>query len=162
MWFFMIICYLLSFLTLACFTASGLQGIFGFHLLGANHPTFAFLTTIIYLFTESLVIFFFVGTGISIKEYVQEHKPQDDFVARAKVFKRRLTPAIMLNISLFLGQAIAGGATAAQSIPSWAHGAAAALTYGHFLYLLLLQHRSFRENTAIVLDMTADVRADHP
>ena len=72
MWFFMIMCYLFTALTLLMLLVSGLQGYFQFLIFKANHPAFALLTTIVYLFTETLIMFYFVGIGMSIKEFMLE------------------------------------------------------------------------------------------
>ena len=65
MWFFMNSCYAFSVLSFLMLILTALQGYFHFTILHANHPTFALLTVIIYLFTQTLIIFFFVGTVIN-------------------------------------------------------------------------------------------------
>ena len=64
----------LSFPCYFLFITSGLQGIFGFLFLSISHATFGFLTTIVYLFSQTLTLFFFVGTNTNIRDY-SEKKP---------------------------------------------------------------------------------------
>ena len=75
----MYVCYLLSVVTLGMLILLFAQD-FGHFLIGnANEVTFGILTSIIYLFTETLIIFFFVGTGVSVKEYTHDHHLSNEF-----------------------------------------------------------------------------------
>ena len=71
MWFFMILCYVLV----------GLSG-FGLIQIGLNHYfdfwlthriTFDLMVSIIFIAAQTLVMFFFVGTGVNVREYLEEH-----------------------------------------------------------------------------------------
>ena len=88
MWFFMISCYILSLLSFITLITALLQSFLEFLVFNANQITFIILTSIIYLFTETLVIFFFVGTGVSIKEYSQAQKISLDFYKKTIQIKR--------------------------------------------------------------------------
>ena len=132
MWLFMYVCYLMGVLTYLMFLLSGLQGIFKFPLLGAPHPTFAFLTSIIYLFTQTLTIFFFVGTSSNIREYLEsqpEAPARTDLAVRARFIRGAVSGQIYLNILLFLVQAILGGAVAARAVPRFLHGTMVAVAF---------------------------------
>ena len=165
MWLFMYVCYLMGALTYLLFLLSGLQGIFKFPVLGAPHPTFSFLTAIIYLFTQTLTVFFFVGTGTNIREYLQA-QPQaaagNDLVARARHIRGAVSGQIYLNILLFLVQAILGGAVAARAVPRFLHGAMVAVAFLHFHYVLWREHLAFRDITGVVVAMTETSRSDPP
>ena len=150
----MILCYILMSLSGLMMALSGLQGHFQFKLLHANHPTFALLTMIIYLFTETLVMFFFVGTGVSIKEYVLERKLSTDFQKRSFKVKMRVYPPLLLNILLFMILFISGGAVDTHRIPNGIHGMLFLIVLIHFLYVIYVQHLCFKENTQIVLEMS--------
>ena len=79
MYIFMILIYLLTGFSFIFFLLTGIQGYFEFYVINANHAIFGFFTAIIYLFTEVLVMFFFVGTGISIKDYIKEKGVSTEF-----------------------------------------------------------------------------------
>ena len=68
----MISCYLLTGCSLLLFILTGIQGYFQFPVFSLSHPSLALLTASIYLFTETLTIFFFVGAGADIKQYMTE------------------------------------------------------------------------------------------
>ncbi len=161
MWLFMYVCYLMGALTYVLFLLSGLQGIFGFAVFGAPHPTFAFLTSIIYLFTQTLTIFFFVGTATNIREYLEarpEPPPGPDLSARARAIRGAVSGQIYLNILLFLVQAVLGGAVAARAVPRFLHGTLVAVAFLHFHYVLWREHGAFRDITGVVVAMTAPCR----
>ena len=51
---------------------TGIQGYFQFPVFGFSHPAFALITATIYLLTETLIVFYFVGSGADIKQYMTE------------------------------------------------------------------------------------------
>ena len=168
MWLFMYACYLMAAITYGLFVLAGLQGIFGFPVLGAPHPTFSFLTAIIYFFTQTLIIFFFVGTGTNIREYLEADARADPegtaarLVARARHIRGAVSGHIYLNILLFLTQAILGGAVSARAAPRFLHGTLVAVAFLHFHYVMWREHLAFRDMTALVVEMTGRGGPDHP
>ena len=168
MWLFMYVCYLMAALTYVLFVLAGLQGIFGFPVLGAPHPTFSFLTAIIYFFTQTLTIFFFVGTGTNVREYLETPAREDPkgqaakLVARARHIRGAVSGHVYLNILLFLTQAVLGGAVAARAVPRFLHGTMVAAAFLHFHYVLWREHMAFRDMTAVVVAMTDRGRPGHP
>ena len=49
---------------------NGLQGFLQFNIYNANHIAFAFISTILYMFTQTLIMFYFIGAGKKIKETI--------------------------------------------------------------------------------------------
>ncbi len=154
MWFFMNSCYLLTALSFGMLILSGAQGYFPFKILNANHATFALLATIIYLFTETLVMFFFVGIGMSIKEYSQERKLGNEFTRQSFAIKMKLYPPLLLNMSLVSILFISGGAVDTGHLKGWIHGLFYWVCLLHFLYTIKIQHESFKATTEAVLKMS--------
>lgn len=153
MWFFMISCYILSAVTALMLAAAFFQNIWGFSVFAAGELTFIILTSIVYLFTETLVIFFFVGTGVSIKEYTQMHKLKNDYHRRSIVIKRKVYPPQLLNILLMMVLFISLGAVDTDRLPVWIYRVYFLACFFHFLYAKKIQHESFRENTENILAM---------
>lgn len=116
--------------------------------------SFLILTSIIYLFTETLVIFFFVGTGVSVKEYMLEHKIYGDFHKRMITIKRTMYPPQLLNIMILMIAFILYGAADTGKIPHFIYQGLLFLGIIHFCYAKVIQHQSFRENTFVVLEMS--------
>ena len=149
----MILCYALTLVVFCMLTLSGLQGYFGFEILRASHASFAILAITLYLFTETLIIFYFVGIGVSVKEYVQENRLASDYRQRLIKIKRTVYPPILFNMLLVMGLFISGGAVDTKYLPPWSHHLLFYVSLIHFLKTALIEHRAFRETTALILDM---------
>lgn len=153
MWFFMNTCYGLSFLTFILLLTGLAQSVLHFPVLKAGHLTFMLLTSIIYLFTETLIIFFFVGTGVSIKEYTQTHKLDPTYHKRSLGIKFRVYPPLLLNILLMIIIFILVGAVDTYRVPAVVYQTLFVAALLHFSKVKMIQHRCFRDNTRIILDM---------
>lgn len=160
MYFFMTVIYLFTTASFLAILTAGLQGYFGFLALGANHPTFSLLASILYLFTEVLVMFFFVGTGASIKEYVTDKGADPEFHRRSTGIKRKLYPPTLINVVMVMAVFITGGAVDTGLLPDWSHGVLFLLTIIHFGKTINVQHRCLKENTAIIVEMTGAAHSE--
>jgi len=152
-WLFMYLCYLLNALSFVLLAAVGLQGYFHFWEDHVSHPTLAIMSIIVYLAAQTLIMFFFVGTGVSIKEYSQEHELEPTFHRRSIALKRRLYPPLLLNILLVSVAFLLGGAVHTEMLPAWTHGLLFWIAIAHFGKTILIQHHCFKENTQTVLEM---------
>lgn len=156
MWFFMIVCYLLTGATFLLLLGTGLQGVLQARLgllQDLSHLNTALITIIVYLFTEVLVMFFFIGTGSSVKDFVRENKLDPALYDRVKALKHELFPGTTLSIVLFSVAFIVGGAVDRAGLPSWIHGGLFVVAFVHFVRLLPKQNRCFRVNTEIFRDL---------
>ena len=159
MWFFMIMCYALSVASILSLAATGLQGVLRTRLdigLQFSHINMALIAIILYLFTEVLIMFFFIGTGSSIKEYVRTKGIDSALYDRVKQIKHRLFPGTMLNMGLVSLAFILGGAVHRSGLPSWIHGVVFLLAFAHLLKTKAVQNGCFRDNIEIVQDMVAE------
>ena len=68
----MIISYLFMAITFIFLFLTGMQGYYQFQIIQANHSQFALLSSVFYMFTETLVMFYFIGSGVAIKKTIQE------------------------------------------------------------------------------------------
>lgn len=153
MWFFMNACYALSLVTFVLLLVGLAQSFLHFPVLKAGHLTFMLLTSIVYLFTKTLTIFFFVATGVSIKEYTQEHKLKPDFHKRSLAIKYRVYPPLLLNLLLMVLVFVLVGAVDTHQMPAIVYQALFAIALIHFIKVKMIQHQCFRDNTRIILDM---------
>ena len=129
------------------------QSFVPFHVFKASPMSFLILTSIVYLFTETLVIFFFVGTSVSVKEYMLEHKITANYHKRLIALKRVMYPPQMLNLLILMTAFILYGAADTGKVSVWIYRAL--LLYGiiQFCQAKVLQHKSFKENTFVILEM---------
>ena len=159
MWFFMITCYIFSALSFLMLLIVFAQSFVSFKVISASPLSFLILTSIIYLFTETLVMFFFVGTGVSVKEYMLEKKISGNFHQRSIKIKRRVYPPQLLNILIVMTAFILFGAADTHKISSWIYRAALVVGIIQFIQTKIIQNDCFRDNTNIILDMAGIKRA---
>ncbi len=159
MWFFMISCYVLSLTTFVMLMVFFFQIFFQFHVLNASPFIFMLLTSIVYCFTETLIIFFFVGTGVSIKEYSQEKQLEPGFYKDALTIKRVMFPQLTMNILFMMTLFILYGAVDTGKMSAGLYCVFFVLGLAHYLYDKLLQHRAFRDNTNNILAMVGVTRS---
>jgi len=150
----MYLCYLLTFLSFGMFLVAAIQRYAGFMIFNANYPTFLLLGIIIYLFTQTLIMFFFVGTGVSIKEYTHEHQLDHKFHKESISIKRIIYPPQLLNILFFMLAGISMGAVSTGKIPAWVHNGLLYWSMIHFVRVAVIQHQCFRQNTKVILEMS--------
>ena len=67
MYSFMVICYFLMVVNLFAITLCGLMGIYDISFFGATHAQFGLLAILLFVFTETIVMYFFIATAKSIK-----------------------------------------------------------------------------------------------
>ena len=156
MWGLMIISYLFIAITFILLTLTGLQGYFQFYIIQANHPQFALLSVIFYMLTETLIMFYFIGSGTAIKKAIQKSSVNTNLYADVKKTKMKLFPHLTLNM-IFIGTVfILGGAVQTGRILGWMHGLLFNLAFTHFLYTTYLQHLGFKENVVIINELIID------
>ena len=154
MWFFMITAYVLIIL-------SGV----GLILIGINHyvniwPTqhisFDLFVSLIFIATQTIIIFFFVGTGVNIKEYTSSK--DNKFYKGILAIKRRLYPPTLAVTILFMITVIVDGAFFLGKINEWWFHISYMLTLYYFVKSSIEQHKAFIGSTNIVLAMTENER----
>ena len=154
MWFFMITCYIMSLVSFIFLLAALLQSFLKFNIFQADHVTFMILTSIIYLFTETLVIFFFVGTGVSVRDYTKEHNFAPSFHQRSIAIKRRVYPPLLLNILFMIILFVLVGAVDTNRFPAWGYQLIFIGCLADYIKIKILENNCFRDNTQIILDMS--------
>ena len=70
----MLLSYFLMILSLILLIINGTQGYLQFKIYNATHIQFAFIATIFYMFSQSWIMFYFIGSGKTIKETILEYK----------------------------------------------------------------------------------------
>ena len=154
MWFFMITSYVLIFL-------SGI----GLVLIGINHygnvwPTqhisFDLFVSLIFIATQTLIIFFFVGAGVNIKEYTLSK--DNKFYKGILAIKRRLYPPTLVVTILFMITVIVDGAFFLGKVNEWWFHISYLLTLYYFFKSSIEQHKAFVGSTNIILAMTENER----
>jgi len=120
-----------------------------------NHITLDLLVSIIFIAAQTLVMFFFVGTGVNVREYLEAHAGLGkDLYQQMFAIKRKLYPPTMMVTLLFMAMVIIDGAFYIGKVSEWWFHILYILTVYYFIKATYVQHQSFKESTAIILVMT--------
>ncbi|HTO89264.1 MAG TPA: hypothetical protein VMR54_17210 [Thermoanaerobaculia bacterium] len=119
-----------------------------------RHVGYAIPTVLLSLFSQSMVIFYFIGTGKLVKQEAEgfpesERRRIQQLLA---LFKRRTSPPATFALLSAIGVFVLGGAVHTRALPSWTHLAAAIAAVLIHSWALLSEWRAFGENTALMND----------
>ena len=158
MWGFMIICYICMFFSFVFLSLSGLQMIFKFFIMNASFQSFSLFATTFYMFSQTLVMFYFIGSGTAIKKELNESKESVYLYDKVKKTKMILFPHLTVNIFLVGTAFVLIGAVDIGSVSSMVHNCLFFIAFAHFIYLLKVQHDGFKDNIDLLVDI-ADQRS---
>ena len=113
----------------------------------ANHILVALVTVVVGLFSQSMTMFFFIGTG---KELKDKSKQDADVVQRTRAFKSRVFPSAMWAMATIMVTFITGGGVGLGKTPLWLHDALAALSILMFARAYVHQVRAMSENATLM------------
>lgn len=105
-----------------------------------NHILLALVTVLVGLFSQSMTMFFFIGTGKEIKEHAKGESDEDAVVRQTRLYKARVFPAAMWAIASLMVTFIIGGGVHRGQVPGWVHlilAVVSVVTYGRAYWLEL-------------------------
>ena len=153
MWGLMIICYFGMFFSVLLLLISGLQNYLNFFIYKANYQEFALLAIIFYMFSQTLVMFYFIASGTAIKKEIIKNKIKTIAYEKVKKTKMILFPHLTFNI-LLLGTAfVLIGAVDTGSVSRFIQSSLFIFGFLHFLYTIRIQHIGFKENIDIIIEL---------
>ena len=159
MWFFMILSYVMVFISGIGLLLIGINHYINFW--AQNHITLDLLVSLIFIASQTLVMFFFVGTGVNVREYLESHKEiGDDLYRQMFAIKRKLYPPTMMVTILFMAMVIIDGAFFIGKVSEWWFHILYLLTIYYYYKATRVQHLSFKDSTKIILVMTKSARTD--
>jgi hypothetical protein len=131
-----------SLLSIVCFVISVYLGFS--HPVGhvQQHVLFGLFATFLVTLSQSMTMFYFIGTGKQVKDLVISHSIAEGFVQRTKVFKAKTFPPALAAMLLTMATMILGGGVHTRMIPSWIHLllAAGALFYNIKAFVLEIKY----------------------
>lgn len=141
---------LTTLLTIAGLVATTAIGFMASPAHTAQHMLVALATLLIGLFSQSMTMFFFIGSGKEIKEKINGQVEESSVVQQTRSFKSRVFPAAMYAIAILMVTFITGGGVAAAKTPKWMHLILAFVAVGMYLRAYLVQLRAMDENARLM------------
>ena len=123
-------------------------------LLVGKHVVYAIPTVLFSLFSQSMVLFYFIGTGRLVKDEIAGFPaPQREVVLETlRGFKRRTSPPATFALLSAIAVFVVGGAVHTRALPSWTHLSASVAAVGTHLWALGAEWTAFLENGRLMAD----------
>ena len=137
----------------------------GLLLVGLNHYTeklffgmkvikLDLFISMVVIAAETLVMFFFVGTGVGIKDFIKANPDTDlKFHERSLSIKRKLYPPTMVFTILFIIMIIFDGLFVMRQVSGWWFTVLYIISVYYFIKSVKIQHLSFKENVDIFMEL---------
>ena len=125
-----------------------------------THIGFALFAIVVTLFTQTMTLFYFVGTGSRIKKVVRDHHLDAGFIDRTVRLKARLFPWLTFTPLVTMGAFILGGGAHTRVLPPWVHGGPAVLALGMNVVTAAIAVFCIGENVVLIDEIDAQL-SDH-
>lgn len=137
-------------LSIAGLIATIAMGFLASPVQAAQHIFFALMTVVLGLFSQSMTMFFFIGTGKEIKDKVKGAEDEPSIVQRTRQFKSKVFPAAMYAMVALMVTFITGGGVASGKTPRWLHDALSFGTLIVFIYAYWVQLQAMMSNADLM------------
>src|SRR5881397_2761116 len=84
----------------------------------SQHVLLGLFTTFLVTLSQSMTMFFFIGTGKQVKDLLVNDSNAKDFIQRTKRFKARVFPSALWAILFTMAAMIIGGGVHTRIIPT--------------------------------------------
>jgi hypothetical protein len=117
-------------ISIICFIVTLLTGFTVVRSTLTQHVLFGLFTTFLVTLTQSMTMFYFIGTGKQVKDLVAGLPTGPQFVQRTKFFKAKVFPASLWSMLFTMATMIIGGGVHTQVTwtPPLLHAALAAVS----------------------------------
>jgi hypothetical protein len=125
-----------------------------------RHVGYAIPTVLLSLFSQSMVIFYFIGTGKLVKDEVARFPERERLAVFAALrdLKRRTSPPATFALLSAIAVFVLGGAAHTRALPPWVHLASAVLAVATHGWALGAEGKAFAANHALMADPRSYVR----
>ena len=96
-------------ISIVCFIATLLMGFMVVKTTLSQHVLFGFFTTFLVTLSQSMTMFYFIGTGKQIKDLVASVPGGPQLIQRTKVFKAKVFPPALWAMLFTMATMIIGG-----------------------------------------------------
>ncbi len=151
---------ILGFLLVGCVILIGFATYDGYRtsaggLAASAHIRFALFGIVVVLFTQTMTLFYFVGTGSRIKKVVQRYRLAASFVERTRLLKARLFPWLTFTPLVTMAAFIIGGGAHTHVLPAWIHGLLALLALAMNLVTAAVAVACISDNIVLIEEIDA-------
>jgi len=124
-------------------------------LAASAHIRFALFGIVVVLFTQTMTLFYFVGTGSRIKKVVQRYGLAASLVERTRRLKARLFPWLTFTPLVTMAAFIVGGGAHTHALPAWMHGLLALIALAMNLITAVVAVVCISDNIVLIEEIDA-------
>jgi hypothetical protein len=117
-----------SFVSIVCFIITAVTGFMVGNSGISQHFLFGFFTTFLVALSQSMTMFYFIGTGKQVKDLVAANPAGQEFIQRTKRFKAKVFPPATWAILFTMATMILGGGVDTRVLPTFVHSGLAAIS----------------------------------
>jgi hypothetical protein len=116
----------------------------------AQHIFFAIATVVIGLFSQSMTMFFFIGTGRQLKDETAGGAAEAAVKQATRAMAMKVSPAATYAMALLMVTFIMGGGVGSGSTPLWLHLSLSAATVLLYARAYWIEIRAMDENARLM------------
>ena len=137
-------------LTIAGLIAASIMGFYASSFHAAAHIMVALGTVVIGLFSQSMTMFFFIGTGRQLKDKTQGTAAETEVKAATRRYSMKVSPAATFAMAVLMVTFIMGGGVSSGKTPVWLHNVLAAASIALYARAYWIEVRLIDENSKLM------------
>jgi hypothetical protein len=143
-------------LTIAGLIATGISGFMATPGHDAQHIMFALATVVMGLFSQSMTMFFFIGTGKQLKDKVSGGEADAEVRRATRALAMKVSPAATLAMLVLMVTFIMGGGVRSGKTPRWLHLTLSAATLVLFARAYWIEIKAMEQNGRLMEKYLSD------
>jgi hypothetical protein len=116
----------------------------------AQHIFFALVTVVIGLFSQSMTMFFFIGTGRQLKDKTAGGAEEGAVKQATRAMAMKVSPAATYAMAILMITFIMGGGVGSGATPRWLHLTLSAATILLYLRAYWIEIRAIDQNERLI------------
>ncbi|HUJ12948.1 MAG TPA: hypothetical protein VL284_04075 [Thermoanaerobaculia bacterium] len=137
-------------LSIAGLIATGIAGFLASPGHVAQHIFLALGTVVMGLFSQSMTMFFFIGTGKQMKDKVKGSASEADVKRSTRAMAMRVSPAATYAMAMLMITFIMGGGVSTGKTPRWLHLTEVILTIVLFARAYWVEIQAMQQNADLM------------
>jgi biopolymer transport protein ExbB/TolQ len=137
-------------LSIAGLVATSIMGFMASPQHVATHILVALVTVVTGLFSQSMTLFFFIGTGKQLKDNTQGGPDAAEVRKATRALTMRVSPAATYAMALLMITFIMGGGVASGKTPLWLHLGLSVASVAMFGRAYWVQLQAMIENASLM------------
>ena len=109
--------------------------------------------TLTALFAESMIFFYFIGTGVAIKKAVALYDLDRRYLVQVRAFKQRTSGIAFLALLALIAAFVLGGGAATRAVPALVHEIVAWAAISCHALSAWASTRAIRENVGLLAEL---------